>query len=58
VQFIVQGREKFTAMRQMIIFNHETMQKPLEQVEQLEMVMAQIPTKALYRLSASAMQEV
>jgi hypothetical protein len=30
----------------------------LEEVEQVEMVMAQIPTKALYRIHASVMQEV
>jgi hypothetical protein len=58
VQFIVQGRETFLVMRQMIIFDQETVQKPLEEVEQVEMIMAQIPTKALYGLQASVMQEV
>jgi hypothetical protein len=37
-------------MHQMIIFDQEMAQKPLEEVEQVEMVMAQIPTKALYGL--------
>jgi hypothetical protein len=48
VQFVVQGRETFMVTCQMIRFDQETMQKPLEEVEQVEMVMAQIPTKALY----------
>jgi hypothetical protein len=43
---------------QMIRFNEETAQKPLEEVEQVEMVMAQIPTKELYGLQAIVMQEV
>jgi hypothetical protein len=42
-------------MRQMIKFDQETTHKPLEEVEQLEMVMAHIPTKALYGLQASIM---
>jgi hypothetical protein len=58
MQFIIQGRETFTIMRQMINFDQEMMQKPLEEVEQVELVMAQIPTKALYGLQASVMQEV
>jgi hypothetical protein len=58
VQFVVQGRETFMVTCQMIRLDQETMQKPLGEVEQLEMVMAQIPTKALYGLQASVMQEV
>jgi hypothetical protein len=58
IRFIVQGRERFLVTCQMIRFNQETTQKPLEEVEQVEMVMAQIPTKALYGLHASVMQEV
>jgi hypothetical protein len=34
------------------------MQKPLEEVVQVDMVMTQIPTKALYRLHANIMKEV
>jgi hypothetical protein len=45
-------------MRQMIILDQETVQKPMRDVEQLEVVMAQIPTKALYGLQANLMQEV
>jgi len=33
---------------QMFIFNQETMKKPLDEVEQVEMIMAQIPSEALY----------
>jgi hypothetical protein len=42
----------------MIRLDQETTQKPLEEVEQLEMVMAHIPTKDLYGLQANVMQEV
>jgi hypothetical protein len=38
--------------------DHETMQKPMGEVEKFEVVMAQIPTKALYGLQASIMQEM
>jgi hypothetical protein len=58
MQFVIQGRETFMITRQMIRFDQEMMQKPLEEVEQVEMVMAHIPTKALYGLHASVMQEV
>jgi hypothetical protein len=58
VWFVVQGRDTFFVMRQMIIFDQENVQKPLEEVEQVEMVMEQIPTKALYGLQTSVMKEV
>jgi hypothetical protein len=45
-------------MCQMVIFNQETVKKPMEEVEQVEMIMAQIPTKSIYELHASVMQEV
>ena len=43
---------------QMIKFIQETMQKPMEEVEQVEMVMEHKLTKALYGLLDSVMQEV
>jgi hypothetical protein len=58
IQLVVQGRETFTVTRQMIRMDHETMQKPMGEIEKFEVVMAQIPTKALYGLQASIMQEV
>jgi hypothetical protein len=58
VHFFVQGRETFTITCQMIRFNQETMQKPMEEVEKLEMVMVHIPTKALYGLQDRVMHEV
>jgi hypothetical protein len=42
----------------MIRFDQETMHKPLEEVEQVDLVMAQIPTKALYGIQANVMHEV
>jgi len=55
---VVQGRDTFTVTRKMIRMDHETAQKPNGEIEQFELVMAQIPTKALYGLQASIMQEV
>jgi hypothetical protein len=43
---------------QMIKFVQETTQKPMEEVEQVEMVMEHKLTKALYGLLDSVMQEV
>jgi hypothetical protein len=42
-------------MHQMIKLDQEIAQKPLGEVEQFEVVMAQIPTKDLYELQASVM---
>jgi hypothetical protein len=39
MQFFIQGRDTFTITPQMIIFDQETMHKPLEEVEQVELVM-------------------
>jgi hypothetical protein len=38
--------------------DEETTRKPVGDIDQLELVMVQIPTKVLYRLQASVMQEV
>jgi hypothetical protein len=54
----VQGRDTFTVTQQMVRIDQETMQKPMGDIDHFEVVMAQIPTKALYRLQASIMQEV
>jgi hypothetical protein len=42
----------------MIRFDQETAQKHLVDVEQVETVMAHIPTKALYGLQGNVMQDV
>jgi len=42
----------------MIKFDQEMTQKHSEEVEQVEMFMTHIPSKALYRLHANPMQEV
>jgi hypothetical protein len=38
--------------------NHETVLKTMGKVEQFEVIMEQIPKRALYRLQANIMQEV
>ena len=58
MQFVIQGRETFTVTRQVINFNQETTQKSLEEVEQVELAMVQIPTKALYEIQSSIMEEL
>jgi hypothetical protein len=50
--FVVQSRDTFIIMRQMIKLDQETMQKPLHEVEQLEVVMVRIPMKYLYGLQS------
>ena len=50
--------ETFIVTHQMIIMNQETVHKSIGEVEQFEVFMAQIPTKALYRIEANVMQEV
>jgi hypothetical protein len=42
----------------MIRMDPETMQTPLKEVEELEILLAQIPTKALYEIQVSLMKEV
>jgi hypothetical protein len=42
----------------MIRLNQETMQKPMDEVKQLDMVMLHIPMKDLYEIQSSVMQEV
>jgi hypothetical protein len=42
----------------MVRIDQETAQKPIGYIDHFEVVMAQIPTKALYELQASIMQGV
>jgi predicted dinucleotide-binding enzyme len=42
----------------MIRLDPETMQTPQQEVEELDIIMVQIPIEALYGLQASVMQEV
>jgi hypothetical protein len=48
IKKFVQGRDTFTVTRQMLKMDQEIAHKPMWEVEQFEVVMAQIPTKALY----------
>jgi hypothetical protein len=45
-------------MKEMLEVDENTMQKQVKDIEHLELVLAHIPTKALYGLQASVMQEV
>jgi hypothetical protein len=58
IQIVVKGSDTFKVTQQMLRIDEETTQNPVRDIDQLELVMAQIPTKALYRLQASVMQEV
>jgi hypothetical protein len=42
----------------MLQVDEETTQRPLKDVEQLDLVLSKIPTKALYKLQMSVAQEV
>jgi hypothetical protein len=55
---VVKGRDTFTVTHQMIRMDHENEKKPMREFDKFEVFMAQIPTKALYELQASIMQEV
>jgi hypothetical protein len=55
---VVKGSDTFMVTQQMLRVDEETTHKPVGDINQLELVMAQIPTKALYGLQASVMQEV
>jgi hypothetical protein len=55
---MVKGSDTFKVTQQMLRIDEETTHKSVRDIDQLEVVMAQIPTKELYRLQESVMQEV
>jgi hypothetical protein len=58
VQFAVQGSANFIIMPAMMFLDEETTQKPLKDIEALDVALAKIPTKALYKLQVSIAQEI
>jgi hypothetical protein len=58
MEIVVKGSNNFMVTQQMLQVDEEIAQKLVGDIDQLELVMAQIPTKALYGLQASIMQEV
>jgi hypothetical protein len=42
----------------MLLVDEETMQKPVKDIETLDLAMPKIPTKALYKLQVSVTQEI
>jgi hypothetical protein len=55
---MVQGIDTFTVTQQMVRVDQETAQKSPGDIDQFELVMEQIPMKALYKLHDNVMQEV
>jgi hypothetical protein len=55
---MVKGNDTFKVTLQILRIDQETTQKSIRDIEKLDMVMEQIPTKELYGLQASVMQEV
>jgi ElaB/YqjD/DUF883 family membrane-anchored ribosome-binding protein len=58
VQFAAQPNANFIITPEMMFIDKETMQKPLKDIETLDVALAKIPTKALYKLQVSIAQEI
>jgi hypothetical protein len=58
MEIVVKGSNNFMVTQQMLQFDEEIVHKPVGDIDQLELAMAQIPTKALYGLHARIIQEV
>jgi hypothetical protein len=58
VKTIIVGSTTFQIIQNMLQVDEDTMQKPLKDVEQLDLALSKIPTKALYKLQMSVAQEV
>jgi hypothetical protein len=55
---VVVSSDRFTVTQDMLEMDEHTTQRPVKDVEHMELVMEKIPTKSLYGLQASVMQEV
>jgi hypothetical protein len=53
VQTTIMGSETFQINQGMLQVDEDTMQNPLKDIEQLDLVLSKIPTKALYKLQIS-----
>jgi hypothetical protein len=58
VQFAAQPSANFIITLEMMFIDEETTQKPLKDIEMLDVALAKIPTKAMYKLQVSVMQEI
>jgi hypothetical protein len=52
------GSETFQINQGMLQIDKDTTQKPLKDIEKLDLVLSKIPTKALYKLQISVAHEV
>jgi hypothetical protein len=52
------GSETFQINQGMLQIDKDTIHKPLKDIEQLDLVLSKIPTKALYKLHISVVHEV
>jgi hypothetical protein len=58
IQFVAQASTTFIIMPEMLFIDEETTQKPLKDIEMLDVALAKIPTKLLYKLQVSIAQEI
>jgi hypothetical protein len=58
VQVTTQGSVNFRITLDMLFMDEETVQRPLREIEMLDLVLPKIPTKVLYKLQVSVMQEI
>jgi hypothetical protein len=53
MQITAQGSVNFIITPEMLFIDEETTQKPLKDIETLDLAFSKIPTKALYKLQVS-----
>jgi hypothetical protein len=58
VQTKIMGSDTFQINQGMLQVDKDTTHKPLKDIEQLDLVLSKIPTKALYKLQISVTHEV
>jgi hypothetical protein len=58
VKITAQGSVNFIITPEMLFIDEETTQKPLKEIETLDLAFPKIPTKALYKLQISVTQEI
>jgi hypothetical protein len=58
MQITVQGSANFIITPEMLFIDEEATQNPLKEIETLDLALAKIPMKALYKLQISVMQEI
>jgi hypothetical protein len=58
VQIIAMGSEHFYITQGMLLSDEDTTHKPLKDIHHLDLALPKVPTKALYKLQISVMQEI